>query len=163
MEAPGFAPRQVEELVTFDSSFPQAYMQLGNALEQAGRPLEAVEALQKALQLQPDSGLVLYPLCFALVSLGRRDEAVAIREKLRGRDSVEGMKSYFTAMAHVALGELDAAFPEFERAIEERDPWMFWFGTDPKLRHLRGHPSFQALEEAVRPSGNTARRVNRGR
>ena len=139
-----------EELVALDGNLPQAHMQLGNALEQAGRAEEAIAALERALQLHPGSGITLYPLCFALVKAGRRRDAEAIRAQL-AQSSVQGHGAYFVAMANVALGDLDAAFQEFERALEARDPWMFWMGSDPKLRHLHGDARFDRLRERVVP------------
>jgi DNA-binding winged helix-turn-helix (wHTH) protein len=137
------------QLLELNGEFPQAYMQLGNALEQAGDPAGAVAALERALVLHPDSGIALYQLCFALAGAGRVDEARQILRKLQERSSVQGMKSYFTAMAHVALGEHDLALTEFERAVEERDPWMFWTIREPKLAVLSGNARFRELQDRV--------------
>lgn len=139
------------ELVALNAQFPQAYIQLGNALEQVGEYEEAIAVLDRALELHPNSGIALYQLCFALAGAGRREEARAILNRFHDRSAVQGMKSYFTAMAHVALGEPDPALREFERALAERDPWMFWLAREPKLNALRADPRFRKLEETVVP------------
>ena len=61
------------------------------------------------------------------------------------------VKPYFMAMAHVALEEYDAAFELFEQAFAERDPWITWFGTEPKLDILRSDARFIKL---FRSTGN---------
>jgi hypothetical protein len=50
--------------------------------------------------------------------------------------------AYFLAMAYAALDERDEAFKHFEAAFVERDPWLVWFGTEPKLDPLRNEPRF---------------------
>lgn len=44
------------------------------------------------------------------------------------------------AIAHLGLGELDAAFEWLERAYEERDLWLLWHTYDPIFRELRSDP-----------------------
>jgi hypothetical protein len=48
-------------------------------------------------------------------------------------------------MAHVALGDYEEALNNLEKAAAERDPWLVWFGTEPKLDPLRNHPRFIKL------------------
>jgi hypothetical protein len=55
------------------------------------------------------------------------------------------------ALAHAALDERDAAFAWFEKAFAEHDPWIIWFGTDPKLKSLRDDPR---AVELFRRTGN---------
>ena len=78
-----------------------------------------------------------YMLCFALVADGQTEEAREILNELEEFAENGYMKPYFVAMAYAALGEIDAAFEWFEKAVKERDEWMIWFGTDPKLDALR--------------------------
>jgi DNA-binding winged helix-turn-helix (wHTH) protein/tetratricopeptide (TPR) repeat protein len=144
------------ELVELNPNFPQAWIQLGNALEQTGEYEESIDALNRALTLHPDSGIALYQLCFALAGAGRHDDARAILAKFHDRTTVQGMKSYFTAMAHVALGEPEIALREFARALEERDPWMFWLAREPKLHGMRADARFRELEGRVVGRGSAS-------
>ncbi len=134
--------RQVVEL---DKNFPQAYVQLGNALEQKGQIAEAIAALEHSLPMMPGSGIPRYQLCFALVAAGRREEARVLLNEMKAQSFASGMNPYFIATAHAALDEHDAAFEWFERAFRARDPWMFWLGTEPKLARLRDDPRFDDL------------------
>ena len=110
-----------------------------------GRAREAVTALEKSIRLMPDSTLPQYALCFALVAAGREAEAREVLNELKKAAEKGYVKPYFLAMAHVALDERDAAFELFERAFAERDHWLVWFGTEPKLDPLRRDPRFNKL------------------
>jgi len=133
------------QMIDLDKNYPQGYLQLGNSLEQIGRADEAVKALRQSIELMPGSALPKYNLCFALAAAGREGEARAVLEEVKAAASSGYVKPYFLAMAYVALGERDAAFEQFERVFAERDPWIIWFGTEPKLDPLRDDPRFIKL------------------
>jgi serine/threonine protein kinase/tetratricopeptide (TPR) repeat protein len=136
---------KAQQIVDLDKNFPQGYVQLGNCLERMGRAAEAVEALEKSMRLMPESTLPQYALCFALVADGRAEGAREVLNELRKRAEGGYVKPYFMAMAHVALGERAAAFELFEKAFAERDHWLLWFCTEPKLDPLRDDPRFIEL------------------
>ena len=142
---------KARQIVDLDKNYPQSYMQLGNALIHVGRAEEAVVQARKGAALMPDSALPKYSLCFALVAANRRDEAQAVLREIKKSAAKTYVKPYFLAMAHVALEEYDAAFEYFEKTFAERDPWITWFGTEPKLDCLRNDERFIKL---FRSTGN---------
>jgi serine/threonine protein kinase/Tfp pilus assembly protein PilF len=121
-----------------EKNFPQGLLHLGNCLMHVGKTEEAIEVLQECARIWQDSFMPYYMLCFALVDAGRREEARGILDEMKAYSEKTYVKPYFIAMAHAALGEKDEAFEWFEKAVEERNEWMIWFGTDPKLDVLRG-------------------------
>ena len=145
------AINKAHQITDLDKNYPQGYLQLGNALIHVGRVEEAVVNAQKSAAMTPDSALPKYSLCFALVAAGRREEAQAVLREMKELAAKNYVKPYFLAMAHVALEEYDAAFEYFERAFAERDPWITWFGTEPKLDVLRNDARFIKL---FRSTGN---------
>jgi serine/threonine protein kinase/tetratricopeptide (TPR) repeat protein len=136
---------KAQQIIDLDKNFPQGYFQLGNCLEQMGRPEEAVDALEKSIRLMPDSTLPQYALCFALVAAGRVARAREVLNELQERAEKGYVKPYFMAMAHAALDERDAAFGLFEKAFAERDHWLLWFRTEPKLEPLRSEARYAEL------------------
>ena len=58
-----------------DPNSPQALVGLGKSLVSAGRPAEAVAALEKAVQLAPDDAVAHYQMSFAYRRVGREEEA----------------------------------------------------------------------------------------
>ena len=130
------AAAKVEQVNEMQPDFPQGLLHLGNHKIHTGEVAQAIEILQKSLQFW-DSGLAKYMLCFALVADGRREEAQKILDDFLSASETRHAKPYFIAMCYTALGENDKAFEWFEKAFEEQNEWMVWFGTDPKLDALR--------------------------
>jgi len=122
-------------------NFPQGLLHLGNALTQVGRTDEAIIKLQESARLW-DSGMPKFLLCFALAANGQKEEARDVLNDLLERAKTGYMKPYFIAMAYVSLGEYDAAFEWFEKSFEERNEWLIWLGTDPKLDPIRSDPRY---------------------
>ena len=63
-----------------------------------------------------------------------------LKKKKRGY-----FKPYFIAITYVALGDHDQAFDYLEKSFAERDNWLLWFATEPKLDPLRSDPRFDQL------------------
>jgi serine/threonine protein kinase/Tfp pilus assembly protein PilF len=142
-----FAEAKAREIIELDPNFPQGYLQLSNVLQQFGRFEEAVEMSQKAIEMMPDSPLPLYNLCFALVGVGQLDEAREIVRKLDAAARKSYVGKYFLAMSHLAIGETEIAFEYLEGAIDEKNHWLLWLGTEPKLDSIRGDERFDRLYE----------------
>jgi serine/threonine protein kinase/Tfp pilus assembly protein PilF len=138
---------KAQQIIELDQSFPQGYLQLGNTLLQMEDASEALDALDRAARLMPDSALPKYALCFALVAANHPDEARGVLKEIKALATARYIKPYFIALAHVALGEMDAAFELLEKALEERDPWLVWFGTEPKLAVLHQDSRYLRLFE----------------
>ena len=127
--------------------FPQGLIHLGNALTARGDNDEAVTVLRKAAEIWGKSGLPRYILCFARAAQGKNDAVRTIIDKLLATAETGHMKPYFIAMAYVAAGDLDTAFTWFEKAVEEQNEWMLWFGIEPKLDPIRSDPRYLSLLE----------------
>jgi serine/threonine protein kinase/Tfp pilus assembly protein PilF len=142
---------KAQQLIELDRNYPQGQLQLGNALLEIGEAERALTAMREAVRLMPDAALAMSLLCFALVAAGERGEAEQLREKLLTTASTGYVKNYFLGLAHLALGDHESALTAVEKAAAERDPWLVWFGTEPKLDPLRKHPRFI---EAFRSTNN---------
>lgn len=126
-------------------NFAQGSLHLGNALIETGELDEAVLTLRQAAEIWPRSGMPRYMLAFARARQNNGEAVAAILEKLKQTEAEHYMKPYFMAMAYVAAGEYDTAFEWFERAVEERNEWMIWFGVEPKLDSIRHDPRYRDL------------------
>lgn len=125
--------------------FAQGDLHLGNALIEIDELDEAVAVLRRAAEIWGRSGMPRYMLAFARARQNNSAAVAAILEKLLATEVQHHMKPYFVAMTYVAAGDNDKAFEWFERAIEERNEWMAWFGVDPKLDAIRSDPRYQSL------------------
>ncbi len=136
------AARRANEMRT---DFPQGDLHLGNSLIETGDLDEAVEALRRAAEAWGRSGMPRYMLAFARAKQNDQRSVRSILDKLELTRAQHHMKAYFLAMANAAAGQTDAAFEWFEKAIEERNEWMCWFGVEPKLDCIRTDPRYGAL------------------
>ncbi|HEY0405239.1 MAG TPA: tetratricopeptide repeat protein, partial [Pyrinomonadaceae bacterium] len=136
---------KAEHIIELNPDFPQGHLQLGNALIHAGDATAAIDALRKSARLMPDSALPKYALCFALVAAGQKEEARQVVTEIETLAAAIYVKPYFIALAFVALDEKETALALLEQAFDERDPWLVWLGTEPKLESLRKDSRFLRL------------------
>jgi len=104
---------------------------------------KAVAGHRRAAELASGAEMFLGWLGFALGVCGRKAEARAVLEQLQRSDRYI-LPTYF-AHVHFGLGELDAAFEWFDRAVEERDQNMMMILSFAHLDPIRGDPRFAAL------------------
>ena len=141
---------KAQQLVDLDRNYPQGHLQLGNALLEVGEAEKGLTAIRESVRLMPGAALPMSLLCFALVAAGRREEAEAMRDEMLSAATKTYVKTYFLGMAHLALGNHDEALTCLVAATAERDPWLVWFGTEPKIDPLRKNPRFTELFRETR-------------
>jgi TolB-like protein/Tfp pilus assembly protein PilF len=105
--------------------------------------------LRQSSELWGEAGLPRYMLAHARASSGDMVSAQKILDKLLATSKRRHIKPYFIAMCYVAVGDREKAFEWFDRAVEERNEWMIWFGTEPKLDVIRDDPRYQRILEAT--------------
>jgi tetratricopeptide (TPR) repeat protein len=136
---------KAEEVIGLDEKYPQGHVQRGHVLSELGRTEEAIAEIEVADQLMPGSGLVQFNLCFAYAAAGRKADAVKLADAMIERFTREYVKPIFLFFANVAAGRFDIALHYLEVSVEERDPWLAWLGTEPKLKVIRDDPRFTEL------------------
>lgn len=125
--------------------FPQGLLHLGNVLTAIGELDEAVAALRQSAELWGDSGMPRYMLAFARAAQGDTEAVGKILKKLLSTVERKHIKAYFVAMTYVAAGDFDMAFEWFQKAIDEGNEWMIWFGVDPKLDAIRKDARYKEI------------------
>jgi serine/threonine protein kinase/tetratricopeptide (TPR) repeat protein len=129
--------------------FPQGLLHLGNGLTGARRYEEAVAVLRNSSELWGDSGMPRYMLAHARAESGDMESARKILDKMLRTSEKKHVKAYFVAMCYVAVRDYDKAFEWFEKAVEERNEWLIWFGTEPKLDPIRKDPRYKRILAAT--------------
>jgi TolB-like protein/Flp pilus assembly protein TadD len=147
----GESLEKANRIIAIDRSYALGFVQRGINLVQFGRADEGVLDLRQGVKMMPDSALPMYELCFALAAAGRMSEAVQVKSEIEALATRTFVMPYFLAMANAAVGEQEKSLFWFEKVFEERDPWIIWFGTDPKLDQIRSEPR---LHELFRTTGN---------
>ena len=104
---------------------------------------KAIAGHRRAVELAPGADHLLAWLGFALGVCGRKAEARAVLEQFQ-RSERYILPTNF-AHVHLGLGEIDAAFEWFDRAVEERDQNMMPILSYAHFDPLREDPRFAAL------------------
>ncbi len=116
---------------------------LGRALIQQGRNQEALEAMQKAKELAPNSDSVNMGMAQAYMALGRTKEAVDALS--RNGESKSSINTYWLACAYAANGENEKAIATMKKAFDggfrdfkaiEASPYLAKLNSDPKFEKL---------------------------
>ncbi len=104
---------------------------------------QSVAGHRKAIELSPGTDYFLGWLGLALGVCGRKAEARAVLEQLQRSERYILPTSF--AHVHLGLGEFDAAFEWFDRAVEECDQTMMPILSYAHFDPLREDPRFTAL------------------
>ena len=166
-----------ERAVAIDPLSVSAQASLGLRCLNAGRLDQAETALQHALKLSPENGLVRWAQGVLRLEQSRPDEALAAfeREELqslrllgrtlahhaRGRpaesdaalqeliDTAAEDSAFQIAEAYAYRGEADLAFEWLERAYAQHDPGLSQMKPFPLLRNLHGDRRWQPFLEKM--------------
>jgi serine/threonine protein kinase/tetratricopeptide (TPR) repeat protein len=136
---------KAQRIIDLDRNNFQGHLQLSNALIEVGEFERALAEAREARRMAQHVALPGYIYCFALVAGGQRDEAEQIVQEMAAVCERDYFKPYFIAISYVALGNHDKAFEYLEKSFAERDNWLLWFATEPKLDPLRSDPRFDEL------------------
>jgi eukaryotic-like serine/threonine-protein kinase len=134
--------------VDLEPAFWMGHTMLGLGYERAGRPAEAIDALQKARSLD-DSPFILELLGGLYAASGREDQARAILAELKEQSSRRYVCAYEVATIYAGLGDRANTLRFLEQGKRERADCMPWMAVDPKLDRLRQDPAFQHLLQDI--------------
>jgi len=118
---------------------------LGRAYFQIGKFGEGIKAFDAAIEHWGRSPLILGIIGAVYARSGRVDEAQTILKELQNRLQKEYVAPNIFSQIYLALGQIDNGFDWLEKAIDERDTWIFEISTNPIFDSLRYHPRYQAL------------------
>lgn len=105
-----------EELALNPRSW-EAHFNLGNVSLRAGRPQDAIEHFERAIQIKPDHEAVLNNLAFALLQMGMTNEAVDRLEQVVRIDAKSADAHYNLATVLIRVGRIQDAIGEYEQVV----------------------------------------------
>lgn len=129
---------RLETALSIYQNFPDLHWDYGMALAAVGRSKEAESEFLKTCELEGNTGCRLS--CVGAALLGRSDEARKILDENSDRS-----RPIERARAWALLKNLDQAFLELNRAIDQRDPQVIFIQADPRLSNLRGDRRYAAI------------------
>jgi serine/threonine-protein kinase len=140
------AIRRFRKALELDEHFIPAHGWLGMALGQQHRYREALEAFQRALDVDR------IPILMAMLGhthaiAGNREQAQEALTVLDYESRSRYISPYDTAVIHAGLGDHEAAIAKLQAAFGDRSAWMVFMEVDPRLDGLRGERQFVRLLE----------------
>ncbi len=134
------------KLLQSEPRYGSARFVLSWNLRRAGAFDESVAEARRAIELLGEIPMLSASLACSYAAAGRADEARALLSQMRARAEQEHFVTpYHRALVHLQLGEQATALDLLAEAVEVRDPWIVWLGTEPQLDPLRAHPRFREL------------------
>jgi TolB-like protein/Tfp pilus assembly protein PilF len=123
---------------------------LGVGLSRQGLFDEALESLQRAVDLSGGSALMLGWFGLILGAGGRTDEARGVLERLEAMSRTTYVPPASTAWVHLGLRDVDRAFEWLDRAVDARDQLMMPIKSYVFFDPIRNDPRFHALLRKMR-------------
>lgn len=142
------ALQKVQEALVMDPNYQSAYLALGVVLEQKGELSQAIIEFERANQLG-ETSMALGFLGRVYAVSGKSNEARAVIDELKKQATVHYVSSYSIALIYAGLGENDQAFQLLEKAYDDRDEFLTWLRTDPRLDSLRSDPRLSEMMRRI--------------
>ena len=136
---------------------PLARAFYGIALHCSGRLDEALEQYRVGITTSQGLSWLRGLEAVCLVDLRRKREARAILQELLARRRKEYIDAHGLSRIYLALGDIDAAFVELERAIEENVGGLYALTVDPLSQGFQSDRRFARLLKKYRTPTNRHR------
>ncbi len=127
---------------------PQNYLahaMMGNVYTLAGEFDEALECYTRAREADANSKFVDSLEAMTLALAGRREEAIALLDKITRKAANDYISPVSIAYICTALGDKDRAFENLDRAIHDRDPNLLGLKSNPIFESLRSDERYHAI------------------
>jgi serine/threonine-protein kinase len=138
------------QVIGIDSSYAAGWIYLADVQLAAGRPAEALAAVQRA---GPYGERRRSLLARALAGVGRRDEARRLVSDMLTSAREHYVRPDGIILAYAALGERDSAFAWLDRLVEQRVSSAPFVEFNPAYASLRSDPRFARFTHRVREMG----------
>lgn len=137
------ALRVCQNMIRMQPEYPTAHHILGGIYAAKGMYPEALNEVHTTIKLTGGAPNGLIDLGNTYTMMGRRDETLAILNKLKTRK--EYVSPFGLAILYAGLGDKENAFECLERAYAAHDSQLQYLKADTRLRSLRSDPRFTEL------------------
>ena len=147
------AEAKVREILKLDPNYAHALYLLGQVELQRHRYPEAIDALERSLDLGGFQEDLAGALAYAYATSGAQAAAARYTAELEQRLENGTVGPFALALAYTGQGDLTRGFDYLNHAIDVRDPFLPEDFFDPLLDPLRADPRFAEVERrmGIRP------------
>lgn len=128
-----------------NSDYWVAHHWLGVLYSVTGVSEKSIEHLERAVELSSNVSLTIGMLAYAYARAGNSNRAQELLSQLQARSGDEYVSSYELTLIHVALGDVDRAFTLLEDAFQQKDGWLRFMNSDPRMDPLRADSRFNKM------------------
>lgn len=139
------ALEQCDHAIGLNPHFSPAYWILGLVQEQRGDFDEAAAAIQRAIQLSPESPLMQAALGRIFALSGKTTQARQILQELKDLSAKRYVSPFEIASLQFALKEIDEGFVWLTKAYQDRCFELVCIRVDPRMEPVRQDPRFQNM------------------
>jgi eukaryotic-like serine/threonine-protein kinase len=140
---------QSRKVIEMDPNLGFAHWHTGMNYIQKRMYDESIGSFRKAIRLTGAIPTFLSYLGYSYARKGKHREARQMLAQLESLSEQQFVSSYFIAMVHLGLGDLDKTFEWLEKAYEERSGFLAFIRVEPMLDELRADARFGSLMERV--------------
>jgi eukaryotic-like serine/threonine-protein kinase len=143
------AIQQLRKTIEFEPSFVLARHFLGEAYEQTGEFEEAIAEFEKAVDLSGRHPVFLAGLGHAFAASGQEQSALKTIGELQQLSSQKYVPARGVAEIYIGLGDKQNAFAWLDKAMEQRNGWLFHIKSNPRYDSLRSDPRYADLVRRI--------------
>ncbi|MEJ2185266.1 MAG: tetratricopeptide repeat protein [Gemmatimonadota bacterium] len=144
--------RRIDALIEAEPGYAQLHFYRADTLNLAGRPEEALAAVDTCLRRAPEMPLAHGLRGVVLAMLGRVEEAMQEEEWFRSSMDAESADRFAWGLIPLTMGDVDRALGLMEEGARSRTSISLpWLRLRPGLGELWGHPRFLAIMDAIWP------------
>lgn len=143
------AIEQANKTLEIEPNFWIAHLMLARSYLRQNDLENAIDAAKKAETFSSGNSEASALVAYGLAKAGKRSEALEKLSELDRQAHERYVSDFNLAVAHVALGNRDAALTHLESGLKKRDARMILLKKDPRLDDLRTDPRFINLLRKV--------------
>ena len=136
---------QFRKVLEMSPQYYLAHAMMGNVYTLAGQFDEALECYGRARVADAESKFIDSLEAMTLAMAGRREEACALLDTIAGKAANSYISPVSIAYICTALGDVDRAFENLDRAVVERDPNLLGLQSNPIFEGLRTDERYHAI------------------
>ena len=148
---PYFAARDFEqalsilfEALEMDPRRPSILIRIGECYLHSGKTNEALEAFQKARQLD-DSTDARACIAYVFAITNQKNKAEKLLNEMIEQSEATDTAYYEIASVYTGLNEVEKVFEWLEKAYQTHAPSLSFLAIDPRFDNLHSNPQFQDL------------------
>jgi tetratricopeptide (TPR) repeat protein len=142
------AIEELQQLIAKDPDFWQPHHWLCYTYISESMFDEAVSAGETAVELSGGASIAKTLLACAYFLLGLEKRGEELLESLKERSQSAHVPATFLVWVYIARNDIDEAFHWLQKAAEEHDPWICWYGIGSDMLRT-DNPRFEVLLKKI--------------